>query len=141
MSGPITTLVDGNDPPNFISNTNPLAVTVFASRANKGNQKATLSNTTAETTILTAGAAGIFNNPFIMIFANSGAAATKVDIRDSTGGAIRETFYVPAGDTRGFTVPIDSALEQTTAANNWTAQCSVATTAMEISTVFVTTTS
>lgn len=104
-------------------------------RALKGNQKTTLSNTTSETTIVTA-AAAIFNDLYGLILANSGGSATKVDIRDDTGGTIRATLEVPAGDTRGFMLPPTGALAQTAVNKNWTAQCSVATTALEVTALF-----
>lgn len=112
-------------------------VTVDAIRTLKLSQKTTLSNTTAETTVLTAGATNVFNDVFSVIFANTGAISTKVDVRDATAGTIILTVYVPAGETRGFTLPAGSGYSQTTAANNWTAQCASATTAMEITVQYV----
>lgn len=111
-------------------------VVVGAVRDLKGNQKATLSNTTSETTIVTA-VASTFLDLYGLFLANSGASATKVDIRDTTGGTIRATIEVPAGDTRGFTLPVDSAMAQTAVNTNWTAQCSAATTALEVTSLFV----
>lgn len=112
-------------------------VTVDAIRTLKLSQKTTLSNTTAETTVVTAGTSGVFNDVFSVILANTGATSTKVDLRDSTAGAVIATLYVPAGETRGFTLPAGSGYTQTTAANNWTAQCGSATTAMEVSVIYI----
>jgi hypothetical protein len=60
-----------------------------------------------------------------------------VDIKDSTGGSIVTTLAAPANDTRGFTVPVDSAIPQATAANNWTATVSSAVTSIEIMVLYV----
>lgn len=99
-----------------------------------GDQKATLSNTTAEATIVTA-VASTFLDVYAFLFANSGASTTKVDIRDTTGGAIRATFEVPTLETRGIVLPIP--MKQGTVNTNWTAQCTTATTALEVTTFYV----
>lgn len=111
-------------------------VAVGAIRTLKGTQKTTISNSTAETTIITQ-VASTFCDPYGMIFANSGASTTKVDIRDTTGGSIIATIEVPTLETRGFMLPVDSAIPQTTVNTNWTAQCTTATTALEVSTFYV----
>jgi hypothetical protein len=46
------------------------------------------------------------------------------------------TLAAPAGDSRGFTVPVDSAMVQAAAANNWTATLSGAATSIEISMLY-----
>jgi hypothetical protein len=111
-----------------------------ASRDLRATQKTTISASTGETTIVTAGASGIFNDLFGLVLANTGATTTKVDIRDATGGSIIATVEVPTLETRGFMLSAGSAIPQTTAANNWTAQCANATTAMEITALYLKTT-
>lgn len=111
-------------------------VVIGALRTMKASQKATLSNTTAETTIVTAGAAGVFNDLYGLILANTGATTTKVDIRDVAAGTIIATIEVPTLETRGFMLSVDSGLSQTTAASAWTAQCTAATTAMEVTALY-----
>jgi hypothetical protein len=84
-------------------------------------QAATLSNTT-ETTILTAGAAGVFHDLTKLIVSNTSGVSTRVDFRDATAGSVVMSIHVAAGGGGAVldnTVPI----KQTTAANNWTAQC------------------
>lgn len=93
------------------------------------DQKTTISNTTSETTIVTAVGSTKLDVVSITL-TNSGASATKVDVRDTTGGTIRWTGYVPATDMRGIVFPVP--MPQTTVNTNWTAQCSVATTALEV---------
>lgn len=98
------------------------------------DQTTSLSNTTAETTIVTQ-AASIFNDILSFVFANTGASATEISLRDTTAGSVRMTFFVPAGDTRG--IVFQTPLKQTTVNTNWTAQCATATTAMKITAQFV----
>lgn len=111
-------------------------VCVGAIRTLKGSQKTTLSNTTSETTIVTA-VASTFLDLYGLVLANTGATTTKVDIRDTTGGSIIATIEVPAAETRGFMLTVDSAIPQTTVNTNWTAQCASATTAMEVTALYV----
>jgi hypothetical protein len=130
-----------------VSSDDPLPVSVMGSvdqalpRANYGTQKTTINNSTAETTIVTAGGAGVFNDVYSLILANTGAVTTEVDIRRSTGGAVIVTFEVPAADTRGFMLPWTSAKKQLVAANNWTATCTAGTTSMEVSVDYIKVTS
>jgi hypothetical protein len=85
------------------------------------HQTTTITASTAETTILTAAAAGVFHDITLITIANTSATATRVDIRDATAGSVIWSMYVPAGQQIGanITVPV----KQTTAANNWTATC------------------
>lgn len=82
----------------------------------------TISSSTSETTILTA-VASTFLDIRCLWVSNTSAMAVRVDFRDATGGSVRFSLQVPAGDTRGFVVP--TAIKQTTVNNNWTAQSSV----------------
>lgn len=112
------------------------AITVGAIRVLKGTQKTTISASTSEITIVTAVAA-TFLDLYGLVLSNTGSTTTKVDIRDTTGGSIIATIEVPATDTRGFMLPVDSAIGQTTVNTNWTAQCAASTTAMEVTALFV----
>lgn len=111
-------------------------IAVDAIRTLKGSQKTSISNSTAETTIVTAVAA-TFLDLYGLILANTGATTTKVDIRDTTGGSIITTLEVPTLETRGFMLPAGSGFPQTTVNTNWTAQCAAATTAMEVTALYV----
>jgi hypothetical protein len=130
-------VADGQVVNAMLTKTGKVVTVDGAPRELKKSQKTSISNSTAETTIVTAGAAGVFNDLYGLIFANSGASTTKVDIRDATAGTIIATFEVPTLETRGFMVPAGSGFSQTTAANNWTAQCATATTALEVTALFV----
>lgn len=112
-------------------------VTAHAPRELLAIQQTQLSNTTSETTIITAGASGIFNDLYGLILANTGATTTKVTIKDATAGTTRAIIEVPTLETRGFMLPAASAVPQASAANNWTATCASATTALEVTAMYV----
>lgn len=81
-------------------------------------------NSSAETTIVTAGASGVFHDLVALIITLQTATACTVTIKDATGGTTRLILQLAAtvGDVKGatFTVP----LPQASAANNWTATLS-----------------
>ena len=93
-------------------------------------QTTTISASTAETTILTAGSAGVFHDLTAIWAINTSATATRLDFRDATAGTVRFSLYLPAGDTR--VVHIVRPVKQTTAANNWTATCGTSVTDVRI---------
>ena len=107
-----------------------------AIRQLKGVQKTSITVAT-ETTVVTAGAAGVFQDVHAIVVTNKSATAVFVDFRDATAGTVRMTLAAPASDTRGFTVPVDSAMVQAVAANNWTATVSSAVTSIEITVLYV----
>lgn len=111
-------------------------MTAGAPRALKANTQTSLSNTTSETTIIAA-TASTFHDVYGLILANTGATTTKVSIRDDTAGTVRAIIEVPTLETRGFMLPVDSAVTQTAVNKNWTAQCASATTALEVTTFYV----
>lgn len=114
-------------------------VVVGSVRELKGKQTTIITSSTSETTIVTAGAAGVFNDVYKLIIANTSATATEVTIRDTTTGTGNslEPFYVPAGDTRGFTLAESGANPQTTAASNWTAQCGTSVASIKITAHYI----
>jgi hypothetical protein len=101
-----------------------------------GTQTTTISSTT-ETTIVTAGASGIFNDIFLLIVSNTAASGsdTRIDFRDTTAGTILFSL-----ESRGGQMPVGFALAipvpQTGAATNWTAQCASAVTDIRIYAAF-----
>jgi hypothetical protein len=112
------------------------AITAGAIRTTKGVQKTSITVAT-ETTVITAGGAGVFNDVYAIVITNKSATSVFVDFRDSTAGTVRMTLAAPASDTRGFTVPVDSAMIQNAAANNWTATVSSAVSSIEITMLYV----
>ena len=114
-------------------------ICIGATRECKGDQKTSISTTT-ETTIITAGGAGVFNDLYGILVCNKSATTVFIDIRDTTAGSVMMTLAAPASDMRGFTLTIDSAMAQTTANTNWTATLSGAASSIEITAFFVQTT-
>ena len=111
-------------------------IAVGAIRQLKGVQKTSITAAT-ETTVVTAGAAGVFNDVYAIVVTNKSATTVFIDFKDATAGTTRITLAAPASDTRGFTVPVDSAMVQAVAANNWTATVSSAVTSIEITMLYV----
>lgn len=102
-----------------------------------GTQQTNLSATVAETTIVSAGAAGIFNDLAMIVISNTSVGTTtRIDFRDDTGGAIIFSLNSIGGaPPMGFSPPFP--LPQSGAAKNWTAQCSVSTVDVRIFALFV----
>jgi len=100
------------------------------------HQQATITNSTAETTILAAGAAGVFHDVLAFVFANTDATkSTVVTIKDATAGTTRLVVVVAAYAT--VVVQLPTPLTQASAANNWTATCDTAVTSLQVTTVAV----
>jgi len=81
--------------------------------------------------------ASTFCDLYSLIIANTSATACNVTIKDATAGTTRMILACPAGDTRGFTVPVDSAIPQATVNTNWTATCSASVASIEITALYV----
>lgn len=113
-----------------------IVITAGAPRALKGRQVTTITSSTAETTIVTS-VASTFLDMYGLILTNTSASATKVSIRDATAGGTISVFEVPATDTRGFMLPLDSAIPQAAVSNNWTAQCGTSVASLEVTVLFV----
>lgn len=113
-------------------------VVVLSPRELRKSQQTALTSTTTETTIVAAGAAGVFNDLYGLIISNSSASAATVTIRDGTGGTIKGVFTVPAG---GFIAPIQltagDAMSQASAATTWTAQSSASVASLQITALYV----
>jgi len=107
-----------------------------APRDLKGDQTTTITASTTETTIVTA-IASTFIDIYGVILANTGSTATSVTIRDVTAGTSKGQLYVPAGDVRGFMLPIDAAWKQTTVNTSWTAQCSASTSSLVVTVFYI----
>lgn len=111
-------------------------VVVGAIRDLKGVTQTQISASTSETTIVAA-VASTFCDLYGLILANTGATTTKVTIKDATAGTTRAIIEVPTLETRGFMVPVDSAVPQAVVNNNWTATCGSSTAALEVTAFWV----
>jgi hypothetical protein len=109
-------------------------VVVGALRQLKGRQVTTLTTTTL-TAITAAGGAGVFIDLYALIVTNTSATSTSITITDGTTTIM--TLACPAGDTRGFTVAVDSAIPQTTAANAWQGQLAAGVSSISITALYV----
>jgi len=115
-----------------------LVVTEANVRENVAVQQTTVA-ATSETTFVTAGGAGVFNDLAKLIITTAGAAAATLTIKDATAGTTRMILDYPnAALAPGTPLVLDFVppLPQAAAANNWTVTNSVAT-ATHITAVFV----
>lgn len=116
--------------------TSGIQIVAGAPRALKGRAAITLTSTTTETTLLAA-TASTFHDAYGLILTNTSATVTKVTIRDATGAGTATVFEVPATDTRGFMLPVDSAIPQTAVNTAWTAQCGTSVASLEATLLYV----
>lgn len=79
----------------------------------------TVTNTT-ETSILSAGAAGVFHDVTSLVITNGSSVGSIASIRDVSAGTVQFTCWVPA--LGGIVMNFDPPLNQTTAASAWTIQ-------------------
>lgn len=107
-------------------------IVVGAIRDLKVVEQTTISSSTAETTIGAAGGSGIFKDVYGLILTNTSATVCKVTIKDDTAGTTRAVFEIPATETRGFMLPVDSAVTQAVANKPWTATCGTSVAGIEI---------
>jgi len=112
-------------------------ITAGALRQLKATQTAAFVGT-AEATIINAINATTFADIYGLVLANTGATASQVNIRYGLGSAIVMSFEVPAADTRGLMLPVDSAIpgSLSTANVSWTAQL-IATTNISVTSMYV----
>ncbi len=130
-----TSVTDGQRVNALFSKTGKLIAT-GALREQLVNQQTTITSSTAETTIVTADAT-YFLDLYGLVITNTSATASKVTLKDATAGTTRFVFQVPALETRGFMLPVDSAHKQATANNNWTATCGTSVAGIEITALTV----
>ncbi len=100
------------------------------------DQQTTITGT-GETTILAAGAAGIFRDLVHIIVSNDdNNNEATITFRDNTAGTIK-VVQAAARSGGGFSLPFPVPLKQGTAANVWTAQLDAATTSIHITVIAV----
>ena len=112
-------------------------IVVGAVRDLKGRTRTNIAASTAETTIVTAGTSGVYNDLYGLIITNNSNVQMSVTIRDSTAGVIVAVYQVPGTDTRGMMLPVDSAIPQSIAASAWTATCTPNAVSVDITALFV----
>jgi hypothetical protein len=114
-----------------------LVVTPVHTRDLTGSQTISLTNT-SETTMITAGAAGVFNDLATLVVSNGTATATVITIKDATAGTTRAVIDLPASiGVNNCIISFIPPIPQTTAANNWTATASITSNPVHITATFV----
>lgn len=98
-------------------------------------QTTAITNTT-ETTVVTAGGAGVYNDIVGLIITNNSDVQSLATLKDSTAGTTRMVFLVPA---RGGVVfcPCTPLAQQAAANNNWTITMGTTATATNVSVMYV----
>ncbi len=114
-----------------------LVVVPHAPRDLTVTQHTQIASSSSETTILTAGAAGVFHDVLMLMVTNQTATAYTVTIKDATSGTTRYVWQMAAtvGDVKGVSLSIPHP--QATAANNWTATLSSAAVTANIQVVAI----
>lgn len=103
-------------------------------------QTTAISASTAETTIITAGGAGVFNDLTQLIITTNNAAAGTITIKDATAGTTRMILDYPnaaVAPSAPIVLNFEPPIPQAVAANNWTATCSVNAGHYEVTAVFI----
>lgn len=130
------TAVADADRVNFIADKLGKQIVVGAIRDLKATQTTSISNSTGTTLVVTAGAAGVFNDIYGVIASNTASAVNKVSFFSGSPWVAQFVLEVPANDMRGWTVPVDSAWPQPNSGTLWTARC-LAAGSMEIAVMYV----
>lgn len=100
-----------------------------------GSQNTTITSSTSETTIVTAGGAGVFIDLTHLAITNKSATGTLVTLKDSTAGTTRGVYYVPA--TGGIVLTFPTPKAQASANNNWTLTCGTSVDSVYVTAEFI----
>ncbi len=94
-----------------------------------------LTATTTETLFIAA-TASVFHDLLQLTVCNESlTTGTRVDFRDSTGGTIRTSVFVPAGST--VSVPFYTPMPQNAVNTAWTAQCGTSVSSITVTGIYV----
>lgn len=110
-------------------------VVVGALRENLGVTKTAVANTTASTAIVTS-TTGL-RDLYGLILANQSASGVSCLLKDSAGTTYA-SLYVPATDTRGFMLPVDSAMPLTSTGTGWNIVLGTSTISVDVTAMWVT---
>lgn len=135
LSGPGTAATTGNRV-NQLVDAQGSQVVVGAPVAWVNTQLTTITASVSETTIVTAGAAGVFNDLAQLILTNSSATACSVTIKDATAGTNRMIIDLAANGGAVIPFPVVNH-PQAVAANNWTATCGTSVTSIHITAITI----
>jgi len=122
---------------NFIGDKFGKQIIAGSIRDLKVQQTTTITNSVAETTIITAAGATFYLDLYGLIIANTSATVCAVAIKDATAGTTRITASILPGDTFTFLVPESGAHPQATLNSNWTATCSASVSSIVVTALAV----
>lgn len=100
-----------------------------------GVQTTNIVNSVAETTVVTAGGANVFNDLSCLNITNRTATAVNVTLKDATAGTTRAIYDLAASG--GIVIPFPVPMPQAAANANWTVTLSVNTVTVDINVVFL----
>jgi hypothetical protein len=132
----LPTAVDDADVVNAMHNKYGMAIVRAGLRELLGRQVTTITSSTAETTIVTADADELLDI-YRLTIANTSATACVVTIKDATAGTTVWVWAVPAGQSVGFSGPLDAAEPQSAVNNNWTATCGTSVASIVITASYI----
>lgn len=98
-------------------------------------QTTTITNSSAETTVVTAGGANVFRDLSSIAITNRSGTAVSCTLKDATAGTTRAIYSIAANG--GIVVPFPIPMPQAAANGNWTITLSVNTVTVDINTVYV----
>jgi hypothetical protein len=130
-----TAVADGDRVDAAFDDVGRQAVVPYGVRDLVGHQHTEIASSAAETTIVTAGAAGVFQDILSIVLSNQTATATVATLRDATGGTTRMKVNIPVSGT--LIIPLSAPMKQAVAANNWTLQLVSAAVTVDIFVQFV----
>lgn len=93
-----------------------------------------LTASTAETDLLAAGGANVYDDLLEIAIENTSGTPARIDLRDAAAGTVRRSFYVGAGVSLQRTFP--GGLKQTSANAKWTVQSSASVSSVYVSATF-----
>jgi hypothetical protein len=130
-----TAVTDGQRVNDFSDDVGRKIVVLNQCRDLVGSQTTTITSSTTETAIVTAGGAGIFNDLTSLTITNSSATALIVTLKDSTGGTTQGIYALAANGGIALTFPTPK--KQATANNNWTLTCGASVASIYVVAEFV----
>lgn len=110
-------------------------VTPGNTRENVAPQTTTITNSTTETTVVTAGGANVFRDISSIAITNRSGTAVSCTLKDSTGGTTRAIYSIAANG--GIVIPFPIPMPQSAANANWTITLSINTVTVDVNVVYV----
>ena len=100
-----------------------------------GNQVTTITSSTTETTIVTAGGSGVYRDLTSLTVTNKSATGTVCTLKDASAGTTRGIYYAAAGG--GFSIPFSTPKAQSSANAAWTLTSATSVDSLYITAEFI----